>query len=371
MPLDEIFEEGPLDAMNGIRTHLTNNAKGVILWVTLIINQLMQHCHTGGITLEELERLLHSLPHDLMEYYEYMVKELEKKLDKDQLARSRKALMWVSGTSFVRALTIQEPWDALAIPEDVQKALQSQKDYRRATGSYFKTWAGFRSILYTWCGPFIEVMRDTTRRYDPQDDRDHVEPHYVVQLLHQTVEDFLADEKTSSTLRFQTSDARQFMLGSIQVHLQIDLPENVTAYTQFRRDDDKIDFMDNLINYLNNKWLLRFSLEVFSKRYSIQEAMPEISILSPLLDQIKTWYWLIISTKQIEGLVLSACMNGKDVALQYLLYLCISAREELRWSEKEDCLDGALVAAARIDSAALVRRIRKYKNLWDRASQLR
>ncbi|KAL6692263.1 hypothetical protein J3F84DRAFT_402076 [Trichoderma pleuroticola] len=26
MPLDEIFEEGPLDAMNGIRTHLANNS---------------------------------------------------------------------------------------------------------------------------------------------------------------------------------------------------------------------------------------------------------------------------------------------------------------------------------------------------------
>lgn len=371
MPLDEIFEEGPLDAMNGIRTHLANNAKGVILWVTLIINQLMQHCRTGGITLEELEKLLHSLPHDLMEYYEYMVKELEQKLDKDQLARSRKALMWVSGTSFVRALTIQELWDALAIPEDVQKALQSQKDYRQATGSYFKTWAGFRSILYTWCGPFIEVMRDTTRRYGPQDDRDHVEPHYIVQLLHQTVKDFLADEKTSSTLRFQTSDARQFVLGSIQAHLQIVLPQDVTAYTQFRRDYDKKDFLDNLINYLNNKWLLRFSLEVFSKRDSIQESMPEISILSPLLEHINTWHWLITSTNQVEGLVLSTCMNGKDVALQNFLYLCISVIGGFGWPEKEECLDGAIVAAARIDSPALVRRIRKYKNLWDRASELR
>ncbi|PNP57453.1 hypothetical protein THARTR1_02450 [Trichoderma harzianum] len=372
MPLDEIFEEGPLDAMNGIRTHLANNAKGVILWVTLIINELMQHCRTGGITLEELEKLLHSLPHDLMEYYEYMVRELEQRLDKDQLARSRKALMWVSGTSFVRALTIQELWDALAIPEDVQKALQSQKDYRQATGSYFKTWAGFRSILYTWCGPFIEVMRDTTRRYGPRDDRDHVEPHYVVQLLHQTVKDFLADEKTSSTLRFQTSDARQFVLGSIRVHLQIVLPQSITAYTQFRRDEDKKDFMENLVNYLNNKWLLRFSLEVFSKRYSIQEAMPEMSSLWQLLYQINTWYELITSTNQVEGFVLFACINGKDVALQNLLHLCISAVGNLWRSEIQDeCLDGALVAAARIDSPALVRRLRRHKNFWDRAGQLR
>ncbi|KAJ4859587.1 NACHT domain-containing protein [Trichoderma breve] len=372
MPLDEIFEEVPLDAMNGIRTHLINNAKGVILWVTLIIDQLMQHCRTGGITLEELERLLHSLPHDLMEYYEYMVKELEQKLNKDQLARSRKALMWVSGTSFVRALTIQELWDALAIPEDVQKALESRKDYRQATGSYFKTWAGFRSILYTWCGPFIEVMRDTTRRYGPRDDRDHVEPHYVVQLLHQTVKDFLADEKTSSTLRFQTSDAIQFVLGSTHIHLQIVLPQNITAYTQFRRDPDKKDFMDNLINYLNNKWLLRFSLEVFSKRYSIREAMPEMSILSQLWGQINTWYELITSTNQVEGFVLSACLNGKDVALQNLLHICISPFGNFRRSEIQDqCLDGALVAAARIDSPALVRRIRNYKYVWDRASELR
>ncbi|KAF3074265.1 hypothetical protein CFAM422_003330 [Trichoderma lentiforme] len=372
MPLDEIFEEVPLDAMNGIRTHLANNAKGVILWVTLIIDQLMQHCRTGGITLEELERLLHSLPHDLMEYYEYMVKELEQKLDKGQLARSRKALMWVSGTSFVRALTIQELWDALAIPEDVQKALQSQKDYRQATGSYFKTWAGFRSILYTWCGPFIEVMRDTTRRYGPRDNRDHVEPHYVVQLLHQTVKDFLADEKTSSTLRFQTSDAIQFVLDSTHIHLQIVLPQNITAYTQFRRDPDKEDFMDNLINYLNTKWLLRFSLEVFSNSDSIQGAMPERDIWLQLWGQINTWYRLITYTKQVEEFVLSACLNGKDVALQNLLHIYISSAGIWRWSEIQDqLLDGALVAAARIDSPALVRRIRKYKYVWDRASELR
>lgn len=370
MPLDEIFEEVPLDAMNGIRTHLANNAKGVILWVTLIIDQLMQHCRTGGITLEELEKLLHSLPHDLMEYYEYMVKELEQKLDKDQLARSRKALMWVSGTSFVRALTIQELWDALAIPEDVQKALQSQKDYRQATGSYFKTWAGFRSILYTWCGPFIEVMRDTTRRYGPRDDRDHVEPHYVVQLLHQTVKDFLADEKTSSTLRFQTSDAIQFVLGSTQVHLQIVLPQDITAYTQFRRDPDKKDFMDNLINYLNNKWLLRFSLEVFRKRYPIEKATPEVR--RRIWDQINTWYQYIASTNRVEEFVLSACLNGKDVALQNMLHLSIASFRNLRWSKiRDQCLDGALVAAARIDSPALVRKLRNYKNVWDRASELR
>ncbi|PKK51979.1 hypothetical protein CI102_4994 [Trichoderma harzianum] len=372
MPLDEIFEEVPLDAMNGIRTHLVNNANGVILLVTLIVDQLMQHCRTGGITLEDLEKLLHSLPHDLMEYYEYMVKELEQKLDKDQLARSRKALMWVSGTSFVRALTIQELWDALAIPEDVQKALQSQKDYRQATGSYFKTWAGFRSILYTWCGPFIEVMRDTTRRYGPRDDRDHVEPNYVVQLLHQTVKDFLADEKTSSTLRFQTGDAIRFVLGSTHIHLQIVLPQNITAYTQFRRDPDKEDFMDNLINYLNTKWLLRFSLEAFSKGNSIQEAMPEISILSHLWVQINTWYELITSTNQIEGFVLSACLNGKNVAIQNLLHICISSFGNFRWLEIQDqCLDGALVAAARIDSPALVRRLRNHRNVWDRASELR
>ncbi|KKO98258.1 hypothetical protein THAR02_09642 [Trichoderma harzianum] len=372
MPLDEIFEEVPLDAMNGIRTHLANNAKGVILWVTLIIDQLMQHCRTGGITLEELEKLLHSLPHDLMEYYKYMVNELEQKLDKDQLARSKKALMWVSGTSFVRALTIQELWDALAIPDDVQKALQSQKDYRQATGSYFKTWAGFRSILYTWCGPFIEVVRDTTRRYGPRDDRDHVEPHYVVQLLHQTVKDFLADEKTSSTLRFQTSEAIQFVLGSTQVHLQIVLPQDITACTQFRRFPDKENFMDNLINYLNNKWLLRFSLEVFRKRYSIKGAMPEMSILSQLWGQINTWYELITSTNQIEGFVLSACLNGKDVALQNLLHICLSSFDNFLWSGiQKQCLDGALVAAARIDSPALVRKIRNYKNVWDKASELR
>lgn len=372
MPLDEIFEEVPLDAMDGIRTHLINNAKGVILWVTLIIDQLMQHCRTGGITLEELEKLLHSLPHDLMEYYEYMVKELEQKLDKDQLAKSRKALMWVSGTSFVRALTIQELWDALAIPEDVQKALQSQKDYRQATGSYFKTWAGFRSILYTWCGPFIEVMRDTTRRYGPRDDRDYVEPHYVVQLLHQTVKDFLADEKTSSTLRFQTSDAIQFVRSSTQVHLQIVLPQNITAYTQFRGDPDKEDFMDNLINYLNNKWLLRFSLEVFRKKYSIQGAMPERSILSQLWGQVNTWYELITSKNQIEGFVLSACLNGMDVALQNLLHICLSFFDDPRWPGiQNQCLDGALVAAARIDSPAQVRKIRNYKNVWDKASELR
>ncbi|KAL6831774.1 hypothetical protein V8C40DRAFT_273245 [Trichoderma camerunense] len=354
MPLDEIFEEVPLDAMNDIRTHLVNNAKGVILWVRLIIDQLMQHCRTGGITLEELERLLHSLPHDLMEYYEYMVKELEQKLDKDQLARSRKALMWVSGTSFVRALTIQELWDALAIPDDVQKALQ------------------FRSILYTWCGPFIEIMRDTTRRYGPRDDRDYVEPHYVVQLLHQTVKDFLADETTSSTLRFQTNEAIQFVLGSTHIHLQIVLPQNTTAYTQFRRDPDKEDFMDNLINYLNTKWLLRFSLEVFSKSNSIQEAMPEMSILSHLWGQIKTWFELITSTNQVEEFVLSACLNGKDVALQNLLHICISSPGNFRGSEIQDqCLDGALVAAARIDSPALVRKIRNYKNVWDKASELR
>ncbi|KAL6792772.1 hypothetical protein J3E68DRAFT_407377 [Trichoderma sp. SZMC 28012] len=371
MPLDEIFEEVPLDAMNGIRTHLANNAKGVILWVTLIIDQLMQHCRTGGITLEELEKLLHSLPHDLMEYYEYMVNELEQKLDKDQLARSKKALMWVSGTSFVRALTIQELWDALAIPEDVQKALQSRKDYRQATGSYFKSWAGFRSILYTWCGPFIEVMRDTTRRYGPQDDRDHVEPHYVVQLLHQTVKDFLADEKTSSTLRFQTSDAIQFVLGSTQVHLQIVLPQDITANTQFRRDPDKKDFTDNLINYLNNKWLLRFSLEVFYKRYTMEKAMLEVSIWRQIWDQINTWYELIASTNRAEEFVLSACLNGKDVALQNMLHLSISSFRSFQWSEiRDQCLDGALVAAARIDSPALVRRLRNYKNVWDRASEL-
>ena len=97
---DEGFEE--------IRSYLLHNAKGVILWVTLVINALESHCRSGGITTTELKRKLKSLPADLVELYQYIVKDLERKLPKEILEKSRKTLMWVSGASSMQSLSLQE-----------------------------------------------------------------------------------------------------------------------------------------------------------------------------------------------------------------------------------------------------------------------
>jgi hypothetical protein len=286
------------EGLEEIRAYLLHNTKGVILWVTLVIKALESHCRCGGVTTTELKRKLKSLPADLVELYQYIVKDLERKLPKETLEKSRKILMWVSGASSMHSLSLQELWDALAIPEDVEMALQCKTDYRITYGVPIKNWNSFRAILYEWCGPFVEVIIPESKRSSDRrksDEREQIEATYVIQLLHQTVKDFFADNKVSSTLCFREDEAIAMVKCSTTKYISIVFNRFLKEHaTTLRQQNSTLESgAEAVASYLNDKCLLGFSLTAFGfqSHDQLDDLFGAFFNISPV------WYALLYTIK--------------------------------------------------------------------------
>jgi hypothetical protein len=198
--------------MAAIKNYLVNNAKGVILWVCLMIGEAKVQVAKGFFSFHDLHERLRGLPIDLEEFYSCIVKDLEGKHDKNDIQRARSILLWVSFAR--RPLTVQELWDAVAVPldehitdfNDVVKA----RVHRR---SLSQLWLGMLEL----CGPFIEVTRQANGRPDKYLSSDN-----TVQLVHQTVKEFLV-HPMARALRLLPRDS-EWPTNASRIYLEAALP---------------------------------------------------------------------------------------------------------------------------------------------------
>lgn len=181
-----------------IRAYLLKHAQGVILWVTLMMSELKRHVEKGMYTFKELREQLLGLPLRLNNVYERIVEDLEKRHNEADRTKARLILAWVIGANAKPPLRLKELLDALAIPSDLEASLQSEDDPIVANRPRIRSWNHFRRSLHELCGPLVEVIRPAKTTPDGDSDRSFdVGPSSVVQLLHQTVEDFLANRQSA------------------------------------------------------------------------------------------------------------------------------------------------------------------------------
>ncbi|MCJ1367017.1 hypothetical protein MMC16_006149 [Acarospora aff. strigata] len=358
-------EQGEL---NFIRAYLLKHAQGVILWVTLIITELKHHVEKGMYTFIELKELLFHLPLDLDTVYRRIIHDLEQKQDKAEQAKARRILAWVSGASAKQPLQLKEILDALAVPSDLEAALKSVDDPILANRPRFRSWNHFRRSLYEFCGPLVEVIRPTAVARIHLTDESNVDtidetindfwdvgPTSVVQLLHQTVKDFLANPKVAHGFSFQPLEAERMVDDDLQKYLKLSLPVIPTPYVPMLEvEASGLEMnVEAVVSYLEGKYLLPFVLNNFpiTPQYPLFDYLRAYSPLRRLLSA-SAIDWRNENTddpvKNVRNNPLSryfwlACRQGFVTAVDNMLIMMMILQP--RWYSKEAVIQGALLAA--------------------------
>jgi hypothetical protein len=247
--------------LSAIRDYILEHARGVILWVALIINDLLRHVKKGMFTFTELKSLLHELPLEIHGMYRRILSGLQSNSEIDQ-SKARRILLWVIGASETRLLELQELLDALAITWDLETALRSPEDPVTSNRPHIPSWTHFRRSIHALCGPFIEVIRPTTSTSDELFDNIDVEPTFLVQLLHQTAKDFLGSDDAQN-FRVVASEAKIQVTKDKITYLNAVVPQVQTSYVPKMKGSemDLIMNVEELANYFEKKTMLKYAIE--------------------------------------------------------------------------------------------------------------
>jgi len=201
--------------------YLTKHAEGVILWVVLILSELKCHFERGYHTPQEIQEKLISLPTDLESTYQRIIDTLEE--SNADLSQARFMLMWASFAK--RPLTVREFQDAVIIspdlPDDTLIAPIHLNDKRVQIRR--NNWRPVQRQIVDICGSLVETVYINPSTEAKRRSR-RVHGTDTVQLLHQTVKDFLMRDVKTSKLHFTEQDSHYLIANALLRYLKISLP---------------------------------------------------------------------------------------------------------------------------------------------------
>lgn len=288
-----------------LRDYILEHARGVVLWVKLIVNVLEKEARHGLSSLYQLERKLRKLPLEIDNMYRHIVQELGTRLGDDGLESTRRTLMWISGTSALHPFTLEELRDALAVPGDFEEGMDS--DYDPIAGNRIECahWTSFVRQLRSRCGPFVEILSTKEENHEPaipllrsmlrpalkREHQSHdTEVYYkggdVVQLLHRTAKDFFAAKDAAGPLSFTDAEAADFVRQGMLTYLKLTFPKVETYYAPLPVAVGR-NFRNNIkdaVQYLEDRRLLPFIMAV--EPYSESEARNIFGPYAHILDNL-------------------------------------------------------------------------------------
>ena len=262
----EVFE--PSDdkedrEMKKIQQYLLENARGVVLWVTTVLDTLQEKFRRPLYDLREIRKELERLPKDLKDLYHDIAKGLHNSLDTSELEMARRALMWTSVVSSTRPFHVTELFDALTIDSKVDPDINSDIYPRRIFA--IRSWTQARRKLQRLCGPFIDVipLADPDRTHNEWPTKSSIIGiDQEVQLLHQTVKDFLEDERRAGQLYFTFQSAQNLVEEESRIYVRIAIPAKAKDYSPLPVRDFRqwTSSRQDVIEYLEQRRLLPFIL---------------------------------------------------------------------------------------------------------------
>ena len=213
-----------------IQQYLTENARGVILWVTTVLDTLLERFGRPLYDLREIRKELERLPKDLQDLYHDIAKGLHDSLDTSELEMARRALMWTSVVASTQPFHVTELFDAMAIDSKVD--LETNSDIYPGRIFAVRSWTQARRKLQRLCGPFIEMIPPAGRTHNgfPKSPST-LEVDREVQLLHQTVKDFLEDERCAGQLYIPFQAAQKLVEEESRIYVRIALPAKARDYS--------------------------------------------------------------------------------------------------------------------------------------------
>lgn len=246
-------------ALSDIRKDLQAKAQGSILWVKLVLDRLIQEAAGNeGVTLEELRKLMNHIPEELAEYYKQIEKDITTSRSPQRVRETRQALMWVCATPELGDVTLEGLWEALALLKDdfEAQALEEVWEQQIPVSSYDELWRKVQCI----CGPFVEIFNpglsaDESRIY-------RYCAASVVQLMHQSVRDFLCNSDAAGGLHFTLEEARGFVHSHLDryLHLLVDGNSRISSDGPYEPQF--------VVDWLNDQKLLRLASKSGMERHA-------------------------------------------------------------------------------------------------------
>jgi hypothetical protein len=168
-----------------ISGYILSRARGVFLWVSLIVSDIKRLAVDDGWSEAELRAKVEALPVSLVPYYRRITSLLARQ-EPATVAEGIRMLRWVVYSE--RPLTINEFRDAVATSH-----LGTLITFMISTSSLYdhrlKRLEHVPKRLMRNCGELVEVKHPIERAVESSD----VDPGDVVQLFHETVREFLKD----------------------------------------------------------------------------------------------------------------------------------------------------------------------------------
>jgi ankyrin repeat protein len=206
-----------------VRTYLIEHAHGVILWVVLILCELLHHVEKGAYSIEEIKEKLKGLPIDLESTYEEIVGRLRRMNTKEEIAQGRLMLTWVSFAK--RPLTVMEFRDAIAIPTEPGSISSHEFLSGNRVTVLDNNWALIWRRMLSRCGSLLEVVRPNSESPIKINCKTrNIKPTYIVQLLHQTVKDFLVHNSSAGPLELDQTVGQRLIATALLRYLKFSLP---------------------------------------------------------------------------------------------------------------------------------------------------
>jgi hypothetical protein len=234
-------------------------------------------------TFVELIEKVKCLPSDLSILYREAVQELGMNLGPGGLAKSRKTLMWISAASELKPFTLEELWDALAVPtENLSGVRDLASDPIVQNRIPIRSWEEFGRVLHGTCGLFIDIVHSTK---GGEVEESCVSPTSVIQLMHQTVKDFLEDEEAAGPLHFTRKEAASMVESVTLTYGIIALPVLRSAYAPFPTSEWSPSVWEltvaKIALYLEDKKLLPFFVLLLTERRQLLGPLkPHFGILN-------------------------------------------------------------------------------------------
>ena len=168
-----------------ICSYLLSQARGVFLWVSLIVSDIKRLAVDDGWSEAELKAKVKAFPVSLVSYYRRITLLLERQ-EPARVTEGIRMLCWVVYSE--RLLTIDEFRDATATSHlntlvPLVISTSTLHDHR------LKRLEHISKRLMRNCGAFVEVKHPIARAVESSD----VDSGDVVQLFHETVREFLKD----------------------------------------------------------------------------------------------------------------------------------------------------------------------------------
>lgn len=328
--------------------YLLEHANGIILWVVLIMRELRGLFLGGFWTLGDIRDMVSSLPKDLEQCYEEMIRRIMKGAERDKETRQygrehcvAKTQMMLSWATFAyRPLTIREFRDVIAMGDIQTRDLSlNNVNVDPASISSASLLSEHRlhnekqvhsAVLY-FCGGFLESVGSP--RYSHTQSHQHYSKTDVLQLLHRSAKDFLIWNHRAAPFQLHAEPSASVISMLAIKYMQLSLPAHNLPI-----DPENWDAEDyrRFVDHLKGLPLLEYILFALPKhlRMSESQALKDniAHYLSTLQIQPRSYSWQFLEDWAIRHTLLPDPCPTTSVTIRFRMR-CIATAAELGKSQ--------------------------------------